>query len=422
MFEDVGKAGEARAWALRRRRFRLVAVSTLLLVVVIFAAISARDYFTVGVVQLPDVVGMAYPDAARVLRQAGLTPNAFIEDVPEAALNAVTTQSPAAGSGVRQGRIIHVGVNSPPAATQVPPLVGLTEAQALQRTTELELHVTALDYRIDAKPLGTVIAQAPEPGTVLGPNARLALTVSGGPERQPLEVPDVSGMPYAAAVDKLKAMGFSEVEALPGGVSFDKVGAVTSQNPAAGTKVPPGTPLAVFYALSGRTIVQVPDVNGLPLWRAQLALEAAQLVTGHVSYVQQKDAPQGVVKVEPSSYTLPGTPVQITVNGTPSANPLPPSGGGGVGGLGTGGFDGGATAGGTRTVPFTFDPASMGLKRLVDNAYQLKLVVRDADGERTLLDRTMKAGESVSMTVQVHGSSPLLQTYIDGVFFQAWRP
>jgi hypothetical protein len=38
------------------------------------------------------------------------------------------------------------------------------------------------------------------------------------------------------------------------------------------------------------------------------------------------------------------------------------------------------------------------------------------------LDRAMKAGESFVMTVQVHGSDALLQTYIDGVFFQAWRP
>jgi hypothetical protein len=58
----------------------------------------------------------------------------------------------------------------------------------------------------------------------------------------------------------------------------------------------------------------------------------------------------------------------------------------------------------------------------MDQGYQLKLVVRDSEGERTVLDRAMKAGESLVMTVQVHGGSPLLQTYIDGVFFQAWRP
>jgi hypothetical protein len=297
----------------------------------------------------------------------------------------------------------------------------------LKRASELNRPVTALDYRADAADLGTVIAQQPAAGGRLGADEKLALTVSTGPARQALTVPDVKGMDRAAAVARLKALGFTEVEALPGGVSFDKVGAVTSTLPKVGATVPPGTPVAVFYALSGRAIVEVPNVSGMPLWRAQLALEAAQLRIGHVDYVLKSDQPQGVVKVEPSGFTLPGTPVQLTINGTPTANPLQAGGAGNGGssagsGSGLDGPSGAAGAGGTRTVPFTFDPKTMGLKRLMDQAYQLKLVVRDSEGERTVLDRAMKAGESLVMTVQVHGGSALLQTYIDGVFFQAWRP
>ncbi len=422
MVDDPRTATEARAQAYRRKRFRLMAVAALLLVVTVFAAISVRDYFTVGEVDLPDVQGMAYPDAARVLRQAGLDPEAYSEDVPGAGLNVVTTQAPAPGAGVRKGRIIHVGVNTPPAATEVPPLVGLSESQALQRTHELHIQVTSLDYRTDPKPSGQVVAQTPEPGTVLKQGQDLALTVSTGPQRTPLKVPDVSGMPYEAAVRQLEAMGFTQVEALPGGVSFDKVGDVIAQHPASGAEVPPGTPVAVFYALSGRTIVKVPEVAGQPLWRAQFALEAAQLKVGHVTYVQEAGKPQGVLEVQPSSYTVPGTPVEIKVNGTPASQPLSQGAGSGIGGLDAGPPGGGGASAGTRTVPFTFDPASMGLRRLMEQPYRLKLVVRDAAGERTVLDRQMKAGESVSMTLQVEGSSPLLQTYIDGVFFQAWRP
>ncbi len=427
MVQNAGTPSEARERALRRKRFRLIAVAALLVVVAVFAVISVRDYFTVHEVRLPDVVGMPYPDAARVLRQAGLKPKAFVENVTGAANQAVTTQAPDAGTVVRQGRIIHVGVNNPPAQMRVPQMTGMSETDALKRASELSLPVTSLIYQADAADVGTVIAQKPGAGSDLGADGKLALTVSTGPARQALSVPDVKGMDHAAAVAKLKALGFTEVEALPGGVSFDKVGAVTSTRPKAGSTVPPGTPVAVFYALSGRAIVEVPDVSGMPLWRAQLALEAAQLRIGHVDYVQQSDKPQGVMKVAPSGYTLPGTPLQVTVNGTPGAHPLQTGGesnGGSPSGAGLDGNGGsGASAsGGTRTVPFSFDPRTMGLKRLMDHAYRLKLMVRDADGERTVLDRAMKAGESLVMTVQVHGSNPLLQTYIDGVFFQAWRP
>lgn len=430
MVEDARDADEARARALRRNRFRLIALATLLVTVLVFTVISTRDYFTVGQVRLPDVVGMTYPEAARALRQAGVRPQAYVEDIAGARAQAVTTQTPGGGTVVREGRTIEVGVNNPPAQMRAPQLVGMVEDRALKRASELNVPVTSIVYQTDAKPAGVVIGQKPSANTLLGPDEQLDLTVSSGPPRKPVTVPDLTGMEYKAAVAELKKMGFTYVEALPGGLSFEKPGGVTSVRPKPGSKVPPGTPVAVFYALSGRKVVRVPDVSGMPLWRAQLALEAAQLQIGHVSYVEQKGKTQGVLKVEPSGFTLPGTPVLLTVNGRPGARPL--SGGGAGARTPSGGaLDGGSAGvpspgagnpGESRTVPFAFDPATMGMKRLMDHAYQLKLVVRDARGERTVLDRTLKAGQSVSTSVEVYGSSPLLQTYIDGVFFQAWRP
>jgi hypothetical protein len=39
-----------------------------------------------------------------------------------------------------------------------------------------------------------------------------------------------------------------------------------------------------------------------------------------------------------------------------------------------------------------------------------------------VFDRTVAAGEEVRTNVIVRGEAPLLQTYVNGVFFQAWRP
>jgi len=396
-------------------------VALVLLTLGVLLAISVRDYFTVSETRLPDLVGMRYEEAARVLRSSRLEPVTYVENVGGVAADTVTSQAPLPGTVVKRGRTISLGVNTPAAEAKVPRFIDMSQPRALERATELQMPVGRVDYAADASAAGTVVGQDPAPEARLGPGQSVTLVVSRGPERAPVALPDLRGVDLQAAVQQLRDLGFREVETAPSTVSFDRAGAVTGMHPVAGTEVVPSTPVALFYALSARNVVQVPSVGGMPLWRAQLALQAAQLVVGHVTYVQQADALPGVLEAAPSGYTVPGTPIQLTVNGTPSSTPLPrfqstP----GAGAPAVGNASG--AAGGTRSVPFTFDPAGMGVKRLMQQPFQLKLVVQDDRGERTVLDRNLKAGESVSTTVQVYGSGVRLLTYIDGDLFQAWTP
>lgn len=428
---DALTPAEIRRHTLRRNALRLVAVAVLLVTLAVLTVLSVRDYFTVSEVRLPSVVGMSFEQAARVLRQSRLEPVAFVENVPGAEADAVTSQAPEAGAVVRRGRTVSLGVNSPSAAAKAPRLVGLDRGDAIRRAAELQLPVPRLDYRPDASPAGTVLEQDPAPGADLRQGVELALVVSSGPQRVSAALPDLTGTDVDAAVKRLHDLGFRQVETVASSVSFDRARAVTSMRPAGGQEYPLSTPVSLFYALSGRNVVQVPDVAGMPLWRAQLALQASQLRVGNVTWVQRADVPQGVVEAAPSSYTVPGTPIELTVNGTPGDTPLPTFPNAGNGGLpnapGSGAAPGQqeqrpSAGGATRTVPFVFNPANMGVKRLMEKPYQLKLVVTDADGERTVLDRTLQPGQGVTTSVTVNGDSPLLQTYIDGVFFQAWRP
>ena len=73
-------------------------------------------------------------------------------------------------------------------------------------------------------------------------------------------------------------------------------------------------------------------------------------------------------------------------------------------------------------MPFSFDPTHMGVRKLLEEPYQLRVVVSDERGERVVLDRRVAAGERVTTSVPVYGQEAMLQTYIDDVFFQAWRP
>jgi len=422
------------------KRLWLGIAFVLLAAAALFTVFNLRDYFTVPEVQLPDLVGVQQADAAAVLRRNGLEPVSFVEYVEGAVPGAVTSQSPPPGAVVKRGRTVHLGINTPAAEARVPDLIGMREADARERAKELNLPLGTISYQAGERPAGTVVGQTPEGGARLGADQRLELTVSSGRELALVALPDLVGQDVESAVAELVRLGFNQVETVPSTVSFTEPGAVVGMAPAPGSEVVQSTPIALHYALSSRNVVSVPDVIGFPQWRAQLSLRAAQLAVGQITFVQDPSQPSGVVSVQPTGYTLPGTPVLLTINGEPDAGafsfpdtsfPLPGAGDltPGVRGGSSGGPDQpGASpdvsqpADGSRAVPFTFDPTFMGVRRLLEEPYSLRLVVTDDRGERTVLDESLDAGEIVTTTVNVYGEEALLQTYIDDVFFQAWRP
>lgn len=423
----------------RRTGLTWLAVASAILVgAMVITALNVRDYFTVSEVTLPDVVGMRHDEAAQVLRRIGLEPVSFVEHVATAEPDAVTSQAPPAGATVKRGRTIHLGVNTAAAAERVPDLTGMREADARQRVRDLNLPLATTVYEVSDRPMGTIIGQSPEGGTQLAPDEELTIVVSRGRELPKVAIPELSGTRLEEAVAQLEGLGFGRVETVPSTVSFTQAGDVVSVWPPPGTEVVLSTPVIVNYALSSRNVVQVPDLIGMPQWRAQLALRAAQLQIGPVTFVQDPAQPQGVIDVQPTGYTLPGTPVLLTINGEPSGPTLFPEFGlpgdspGGVDDLTPGrSRDDASAAGsgpavvagdGSRTIPFTFDPTFMGVRRLLEEPYRLELVVSDERGERTVFDEEMGPGEVASTSVPVYGPDALLQTYIDGVFFQAWRP
>lgn len=422
----------------RRTGLTWLAIAGVILVgALVFTAVSVRDYFTVAEVRLPEVVGMRHDEATQVLRRMGLEPVTFVEHVSSAEPDAVTSQAPPAGATVKRGRTIHMGVNTAAAAERVPDLTGMREADARQRIRDLNLPLATTVYEPSDRPMGTIIGQTPEGGTQLAADQELSLVVSRGRELPKVSVPELSGVTLEEAVRQLEELGFGRVETVPTAVSFTQAGDVVSVWPPPGTAVVLSTPVVVNYALSSRNVVQVPDLMGMPQWRAQLALRAAQLQVGPITFLDDPGQAEGVVDVQPTGYTLPGTPILLTINGEPSGPTLFPDFGlpgdsdGRLGDLTPGrlGDDAPADRGpsivagdGSRTIPFTFDPTFMGVRRLLEEPYRLQLIVSDERGERTVFDEELDPGEVASTSVPVYGPDALLQTYIDGVFFQAWRP
>src|SRR5690606_3795781 len=140
----------------------------------------------------------------------------------------------------------------------------------------------------------------------LGVDERLQLVVSSGRDLSLVSLPELDGVNVEAAVAELRRLGFNQVETVPSSASFTEARAVVGMVPPAGTEVVQSTPIALHYALSSRNVVSVPEVIGFPQWRAQLALRAAQLAVGQITFVQDPAQPEGVVAVQPTGYTLPG--------------------------------------------------------------------------------------------------------------------
>ncbi len=420
-------------------------------------------------VRVPAVAGLDYEEAVTRLRDAGLAPTPYAELDARARPNEVLSQSPAAGQPVRPGRVVALGVNTLPELRITPDLVGLREADAIARAAAIGVVVGRVVYVYGERPAGTVVRQEPAAGVALATGQDVVLSVSRGDVDAPFVLPDLRGQPIEVAEATLANLGVRHVERVAAAVSFDRAGAVTDQRPAAGSEVLAATPVTLVFAVEGTRVVPVPELVGLPLWRAQLALRAARLELGAVRRIEDATLPEGVVEALPGGYTVVGSPIAVVVNGSggqlelggyddllwpgdldwsSETRRLPDAdapAGATEGGFAGGSADGGAPlsggpppevatpdvpppgtarteSDGSRSIPFRFDPASVGIASLAREAYALRLVIVDDEGERVAFDRQLAAGERVEISVRVVGDEAMLQTFINGSFFQAWRP
>lgn len=419
---------------------RLVAATVLLLVAGLALFYATLEYLRVDEVELPDVTGRTYQEAAAALRSLQLEPVAYPDNVPGARPDTVTNQTPSAGSLVRQGRNVSLGVHRPPEGSPAPVLVGLTLDQAVNTAQAVNLPVGSVEYAYSEQPQGRVIEQRPQPGVQLGSAESLTIVVSRGPEQARATVPEVTGLPIDEARRHLEEAGFRSVQERALGITYDAPGTVRTQEPAAGSEVSRGTPIVLGYQLPARDIVAVPELTGRNAELAGRLLRAAGLQVGEIVYQDDPDSPSGVVlEASPDSFTLRGAPVALTVNASQgefddlreqfalTPDPLADASGPGLE-LDPGASDDPETVGEDpalegegRRISITFDPASLGVRSLLERDYDLRLVVQDEAGERTAIDRRVAAGESVSAVVVVYGDA-MLQTYINDIFFQAWRP
>ena len=138
----------------------------------------------------------------------------------------------------------------------VPKVTGIRYQAAQFQLKDAKLAST-ITRRNAAKPKGIVVAQTPKNGTSVPQGTAVALVVSNGPPG--VAMPDLVGLAAADAVKALQARKLTPT--LHQTASNEAPGTVLAQEPKAGKRAKPGTPVVLEVA-KGNASVAVPDVTG----------------------------------------------------------------------------------------------------------------------------------------------------------------
>jgi len=199
-------------------------------------------------VLVPDVEEKDLISALIELQEKELYPRLQVRYSADYEKGTVIEQKPASGSIVRVGRRIILTVSRGPVIDRVEDYVG-------QKLDDVRIHLQTLfasyrallkikepiSYAFDPEPAGTILAQKPEPGTVIDSVTELELVVSRGPKGELVTVPDFVEMDFQDAIAQLSGLNLPFVFSVRRAEAEEEPGFVVSQTPEAESDVPYGS-------------------------------------------------------------------------------------------------------------------------------------------------------------------------------------
>ncbi|MCR5476555.1 MAG: Stk1 family PASTA domain-containing Ser/Thr kinase [Lachnospiraceae bacterium] len=164
----------------------------------------AQDLLT-----MPNVVGLNVDDARNTLFALGLNP--LVEYVENATVEAgaVISASVEAGYSVAKGSDVTLMVSAGSTAILLPNVVGLSADQAEGTLTQNGFQVTRLEAYSDVVEAGKVVSQTPEAGSKAAADSIVTITISLGPEKTKIQVPNLVGLTEDAAKSTLTGVGLA---------------------------------------------------------------------------------------------------------------------------------------------------------------------------------------------------------------------
>ena len=198
----------------------------------------------------------------------------------------------------------------------VPSVVGFSEADALISLNQMNLGITVTGRESsDTIEAGKIIRQEVEAGTSIARNSTIGVVVSTGPEK--FSMLDVSGKTEQSAIAALKD---KELEVTSEYIYSDEIekGIVISSNPTPNTMIMKKDKVTITVSMGPEfKEVPVPDVKGMTLEEAKLALEKEGFILGKTEEAESTEVAAGKIisqNLEAGKIAKQGTSVNLVVS------------------------------------------------------------------------------------------------------------
>jgi serine/threonine-protein kinase len=197
-------------WLLRAL-LRLAYVAVVAVLFVASAYLGFSGFVRRGVTPVPSVVGLGLEEATERLADQGLRirhesgADRFTDDV---APGKVVEQRPGAGSLSKRGGSVALVLSRGRRVVPVPELVGSALPAAQVTLSAAGLVAGRLGLVAAARPVGTVVAQDPPPGTTVGPGTPVRIFYAAEELRETYVMPDLIDRDYRQVREVLDSRGF----------------------------------------------------------------------------------------------------------------------------------------------------------------------------------------------------------------------
>lgn len=215
---------------------KVIYLGSLVLFVVAFlwAFLSFGNFWSNATVDVPNVVGKQVSVAQHILEDSHLRVTTSEVSNSEVPAGQVISQTPEAGTSVKEQRTVHLVVSKGAGDIIVPDLQGLTIDQARDKLKALGLVLgKATSGNDDSKPEGIIISQSIQAGGKTTKGAIVDITINKLKIKE-IKMPNLVGMTVKEAKDALSALGLS-ISKINGTNTDDAV--VSSTNIASGTTI-----------------------------------------------------------------------------------------------------------------------------------------------------------------------------------------
>jgi serine/threonine protein kinase len=197
--------------------------------------------------QLPPLIGLPVDDATAKLDALHLDWKLKYRETDEEKPGHVVDQSPIAGTTLDEGATVTLTVAKAPTTVSVPDVTLMTvdDARTALEAVGLTLGATS-SASSDTVPVDQIISQDPSANQEEPKDTAVDVVVSTGPGT--VAVPDVTCLPFGAALSTLRQAGLNGVDAgstTPNALCPNP-NRVAMQDPAAGTEVQSGSDVQLF--------------------------------------------------------------------------------------------------------------------------------------------------------------------------------